>query len=125
MLDKHYDHVAVENGKYEKWVSAGYFTAGEDKSKPTFSLVIPPPNVTGKLHLGHVMDTVPDDIVARYKRMKGFDVFGCPAWTTRASPPRPKSRKSSAKKAFPVTISAGKLPQRSVEVEGRIRQNDP
>jgi valyl-tRNA synthetase len=40
--------------------------------------VIPPPNVTGKLHLGHVMDTVPDDIVARYKRMKGFDVLWVP-----------------------------------------------
>ena len=78
MLDKHYDHVAVENGKYEKWVSEGYFTAGQDKSKPPFSLVIPPPNVTGKLHLGHVMDTVPDDIVARYKRMKGFDVLWVP-----------------------------------------------
>src|SRR5574344_687281 len=78
MLDKHYDPVAVENGKYEKWVSEGYFTAGQDKSKPVFSLVIPPPNVTGKLHLGHVMDTIPDDIVARYKRMKGFDVLWVP-----------------------------------------------
>jgi valyl-tRNA synthetase len=78
MLDKHYDPVAVENGKYEKWVSAGYFTAGEDKSKPAFSLVIPPPNVTGKLHLGHVMDTIPDDIIARYKRMKGYDVLWVP-----------------------------------------------
>ena len=78
MLDKHYDHAAVESGKYEKWVKAGYFTAGQDKSKPVFSLVIPPPNVTGKLHLGHVMDTVPDDIVARYKRMKGYDVLWVP-----------------------------------------------
>ena len=78
MLDKHYDPVAVENGKYEKCVSEGYFTAGQDKSKPVFSLVIPPPNVTGKLHLGHVMDTIPDDIVARYKRMKGFDVLWVP-----------------------------------------------
>ena len=68
MLDKHYDHLAVENGKYEKWVKEGYFTAG-DMSKVPFSLVIPPPNVTGKLHLGHVMDTIPDDIIARYKRM--------------------------------------------------------
>jgi hypothetical protein len=41
-------------------------------------LVIPPPNVTGKLHLGHVMDTIPDDIVARYKRMKGYDVLWVP-----------------------------------------------
>ena len=77
MLDKHYDHLAVEKGKYEKWVSEGYFTAG-DKSKVPFSLVIPPPNVTGKLHLGHVMDTIPDDIIARYKRMKGYDVLWVP-----------------------------------------------
>jgi valyl-tRNA synthetase len=77
MLDKHYDHAAVEKGKYEKWVNSGYFKAG-DKTKQPFSLVIPPPNVTGKLHLGHVMDTIPDDIIARYKRMKGFDVLWVP-----------------------------------------------
>ncbi|MFA9263079.1 MAG: class I tRNA ligase family protein, partial [Undibacterium sp.] len=77
MLDKHYDHAIVEQGKYEKWVEEGFFTAG-DTSKQAFSLVIPPPNVTGKLHLGHVMDTVPDDIIARYKRMKGFDVLWLP-----------------------------------------------
>ena len=77
MLDKRYDHLQVEEGKYEKWKEGGYFTAG-DKSKQPFSLVIPPPNVTGKLHLGHVMDTIPDDIIARYKRMKGFDVLWVP-----------------------------------------------
>ncbi|MCI1244916.1 MAG: valine--tRNA ligase [Bacilli bacterium] len=77
MLEKHYDHAKVEEGKYDKWVKAGYFTAG-DLSKKPFSVVIPPPNVTGKLHLGHVMDTVPDDIVCRYKRMKGYDVLWVP-----------------------------------------------
>ncbi|MCR5078484.1 MAG: valine--tRNA ligase [Bacilli bacterium] len=77
MLDKHYDHALVEEGKYESWKKGGYFTAG-DKSKQPFSLVIPPPNVTGKLHLGHVMDTIPDDIICRYKRMKGFDVLWVP-----------------------------------------------
>ncbi len=77
MLDKHYDHLKVEEGKYEKWVKAGYFTAG-DKTKQPFSIVIPPPNVTGKLHLGHVMDTIPDDIICRYKRMKGYDVLWVP-----------------------------------------------
>lgn len=77
MLDKHYDHLLVEQGKYKNWVEKGYFTAG-DKSKQPFSLVIPPPNVTGKLHLGHVMDTIPDDIIARYKRMKGYDVLWVP-----------------------------------------------
>ena len=77
MLDKHYDHKKVEEGKYENWVNKGYFTAG-DLSKKPFSMVIPPPNVTGKLHLGHVMDTIPDDIICRYKRMKGYDVLWVP-----------------------------------------------
>ena len=78
MLDKHYDPKKVEEGKYERWVNAGYFKAGQDKSKPPFSLVIPPPNVTGKLHLGHAMNTTYEDIIARYKRMKGYDVLWLP-----------------------------------------------
>ena len=78
MLDKHYDPQIVEQGKYENWKTNGYFENGKDESKPVFSMVIPPPNVTGKLHLGHVMDTVPMDIISRYKRMKGFDVLWVP-----------------------------------------------
>ena len=77
MLDTHYDPKVVEEGKYDGWVKKGYFTAG-DKSKQPFSIVIPPPNVTGKLHLGHVMDTIPDDIIIRYKKMKGFDTLWVP-----------------------------------------------
>ena len=77
MLDKRYDPHQVEEGKYQTWKDAGYFTAG-DLSKPAFSLVIPPPNVTGKLHLGHVMDTIPDDIIVRYKKMMGYDVLWVP-----------------------------------------------
>lgn len=78
MLEKRYDPKKVEEGKYEKWKQKGYFIAGKDKSKPAFSLVIPPPNVTGKLHLGHAMDTTLEDIVSRYKRAKGFDVLWVP-----------------------------------------------
>ncbi len=77
MLDKRYDPKTVEEGKYQTWKDEGYFTAG-DTSKQPFSLVIPPPNVTGKLHLGHVMDTIPDDIIVRYKKMMGFDVLWVP-----------------------------------------------
>lgn len=73
MLDKRYDPHLVEEGKYEKWKQNGYFTAG-DKSKQAFSMVIPPPNVTGKLHIGHAWNTTIQDIIARYKKMKGFDV---------------------------------------------------
>jgi len=78
MLEKHYDHHKVESGKYQKWVEQDYFKAGKDRSKPPFSLVIPPPNVTGKLHLGHAMDTTLEDIIARYKRMRGYDVLWLP-----------------------------------------------
>ena len=72
-----YDHKAVEDGRYDKWVRAGYFTAG-DKSKDPFTIVIPPPNVTGILHLGHAWDNTLQDIICRYKRMKGYDVLYLP-----------------------------------------------
>ena len=77
MLDKRYSPKDVEAGKYETWKSKGYFTAG-DKTKDPFSIVIPPPNVTGKLHLGHAWDTTIQDIIARYKRMRGYDVLWLP-----------------------------------------------
>ena len=77
MLEKRYDPHQVEEGKYETWKSKGYFTAG-DKSKQAFSMVIPPPNVTGKLHIGHTCQTTIQDIVARYKKMQGYDVLWLP-----------------------------------------------
>ena len=77
MLDKKYDHVKVEEGKYEKWKNAGYFES-VDKSKEAFCIVIPPPNVTGKLHIGHAWDTSIQDVLIRYKRMQGFDALWVP-----------------------------------------------
>ena len=72
MLDKKYNHIEVEKDKYEKWKTAGYFNSG-DLSKEPYCIVIPPPNVTGKLHLGHAWDTTLQDIIIRYKRMQGYD----------------------------------------------------
>lgn len=77
MLEKRYSPKDVEQGKYEIWKEKGYFTAG-DKSKNPFSMVIPPPNVTGKLHLGHAWNTTIQDIIARYKKMQGYDVLWLP-----------------------------------------------
>ncbi len=77
MLDKKYDHKEVEQGKYEKWLKHNYFKAG-DLTKEAFSIVIPPPNVTGKLHLGHAWDTTLQDIIIRYKKMDGFDCLWLP-----------------------------------------------
>ena len=77
MLDKKYDHLQVEDGKYQKWLENGYFTSG-DLNKEPFCIVIPPPNVTGKLHLGHAWDTGLQDVIIRYKRMKGYDTLWLP-----------------------------------------------
>ena len=77
MLDKKYDHLMVEKNKYENWKEKGYFKSG-DLSKKPFTIVIPPPNVTGKLHLGHAWDTSIQDIIIRYKRMQGYDALWLP-----------------------------------------------
>jgi len=77
MLDKKYNHLEVEQNKYDNWNKKGYFTSG-DLSKKPFCIVIPPPNVTGKLHLGHAWDTTLQDIIIRYKRMDGYDALWLP-----------------------------------------------
>ena len=77
MLDKKYNHLEVEKNKYENWKNKGYFKAG-DKTKPAYCIVIPPPNVTGVLHLGHAWDTALQDIIIRYKRMNGYDALWLP-----------------------------------------------
>ena len=76
-LDKRYDFKKVEENKYDNWKKKGYFTAG-DVNKEKFSMVIPPPNITGKLHIGHSIDTTIQDITCRYKKAKGFDVLYLP-----------------------------------------------
>ncbi len=76
-LETKYNHKEVEKDKYNNWKEKGYFNAG-DKSKDPFCIVIPPPNVTGVLHLGHAWDTTLQDIIIRYKRMQGFDALWLP-----------------------------------------------
>ncbi len=77
MLEKKYNHKQVEEGKYETWLKKDYFKSG-DLSKEPYCIVIPPPNVTGKLHLGHAWDTTLQDILIRYKRMQGYDALWLP-----------------------------------------------
>ncbi len=73
-LPTRYDHKHVESGKYDFWMKHDLFSA-KSPEKPPFCIVIPPPNVTGKLHLGHAWDTALQDIIARFKRMQGFDML--------------------------------------------------
>ena len=78
MLDKKYDHLMVEKDKYEMWKNNGYFTGGKDLIKEPFCIVIPPPNVTGMLHMGHALDNTLQDILIRFKRMQGYNVLWMP-----------------------------------------------
>ena len=78
MLDKKYDHELVEKDKYENWLNKGYFTCDERSNKPPYCIVLPPPNVTGVLHLGHAWDVTLQDIIIRYKKMDGYDCLWLP-----------------------------------------------
>ncbi|MGX6962889.1 valine--tRNA ligase [Vagococcus xieshaowenii] len=68
----------VEAGRYEKWLAGNYFRPSGDAEAKPYSIVIPPPNVTGKLHLGHAWDTTLQDIIIRHKRMQGYDTLWLP-----------------------------------------------
>ena len=70
--------VDIEAPLYEKWISAGYFTADSKSSKEPFTIVLPPPNVTGVLHIGHALDLTLQDCLSRMKRMKGYEVLWLP-----------------------------------------------
>ena len=68
----------IESPLYQKWMTAGYFTADASSNKPAFSIVLPPPNVTGVLHIGHALDQTLQDCLSRMKRMQGFEVLWLP-----------------------------------------------
>ncbi|RKM63246.1 valine--tRNA ligase [Butyrivibrio sp. XB500-5] len=77
-LAKTYDPKGIEGRLYSKWEEKKYFHAEVDKSKTPFTIVIPPPNITGKLHMGHALDNTMQDILIRYKRMQGYNALWQP-----------------------------------------------
>lgn len=77
-LPKTWEPGAVETGVYQGWVDAGYFTADATSAKPPYSIVLPPPNVTGSLHMGHALDHTLMDALTRRKRMQGYEVLWLP-----------------------------------------------
>jgi valyl-tRNA synthetase len=77
-LEKKYNPVQVEEGKYKKWIDEKYFEHKLESDKKKFSIIMPPPNVTGKLHLGHAWDGSLQDFLIRYKKLNGFDTVWIP-----------------------------------------------
>ena len=77
-LDKKYNHEEVEKNKNDFWLNKGYYKCDPKSNKKPFSIVLPPPNVTGVLHLGHAWDVTLQDIIIRYKKMEGYDTLWLP-----------------------------------------------
>ena len=78
-MPKSYNHKAVEDRLYEKWEKSGYFKAKDkDENKPSYCIVMPPPNITGQLHMGHALDETLQDVLIRYKRMSGYETLWIP-----------------------------------------------
>ena len=77
-MPKTYDPASVEHAWYEKWERNGYFHAAPNPGKTPFTIVIPPPNITGKLHMGHALDNTLQDTIIRYKRMCGYETLWLP-----------------------------------------------
>ena len=77
-MPKTYDHLSVEQRWYKIWEEAGYFHAEPNPEKEPFTIVIPPPNITGKLHMGHALDNSLQDTIIRYKRMAGYETLWLP-----------------------------------------------
>ena len=77
-LEKTYNPAAIEDRLYQKWLDGHYFHAKVDRSKKPFTIVMPPPNITGQLHMGHALDNTMQDILIRYKRMQGYEALWQP-----------------------------------------------
>ena len=83
-LEKNYNPSEIEDRLYQKWLDKKYFHAEVNRDKKPFTIVMPPPNITGKLHMGHALDNTMQDIIIRFKRMQGYEALWVPG-TAHAS----------------------------------------
>ena len=77
-MEKTYNPAAIEEKIYDRWLQKKYFHAEVDRSKKPFTIVMPPPNITGQLHMGHALDNTMQDILIRCKRMQGYEALWQP-----------------------------------------------
>ena len=98
-LAKQYDPSQVEDRIYQFWLDGGYFHTKADPDKKPYTIVMPPPNVTGQLHMGHAVDNTMQDILIRTKRMQGYAALWVPAPTMPPLRPRPRSWPRCARRA--------------------------
>ena len=101
-LAKTYDPKGLEDRLYQKWVDNGYFHAKVNPDKKPFTIVMPPPNVTGQLHMGHALDNTMQDILIRYKRMQGYEALWQPGTDHAAIATEVKVTNMLKEKGIPV-----------------------
>ena len=77
-MEKTFEPQKIEKRIYDTWIEKGYFKAHIDPNKKPFTIVIPPPNITGQLHMGHALDNTIQDIIIRFKRMQGYSALWLP-----------------------------------------------
>ena len=107
-LSKVYEPQEVESRIYEMWQKGGYFHAEHTRSRVPFTIVMPPPNVTGQLHMGHAMDAALQDVLIRFKRMEGYSALCCPVWTMPVSLPRSRWTEELRKEGLTAMIWAAR-----------------
>ena len=99
-LEKNYNPSEIEDRLYQKWLDKKYFHAEVDRSKKPFTIVMPPPNITGKLHMGHTLDNTMQDILIRFKRMQGYEALWVPGTDHASISTEEKLQMHSKKKAL-------------------------
>ena len=106
-LPKNYEPKDIEPRWYAEWMARGYFHADAAAPKAPFAIVIPPPNVTGSLHMGHALGTTIEDIFTRWHRMAAYNAMWLPGSTTPASRPRWSSSASCARRRGRAVTTSG------------------
>lgn len=103
-LAKSYKPSEFEDRIYDFWMKGNYFHAEVDKDKKPYTIVMPPPNITGQLHIGHALDLTLQDTLIRWRRMQGYAALWLPVQTMRLLRQRLKSLRLCAKRALPKMI---------------------
>ena len=122
-LPKVYDPKQVESKIYDMWMRGGYFAGKADPDKKPFSIVMPPPNVTGQLHMGHALDATLQDILTRYKRMQGYAALWVPGTDHAGIATQIKVEEMLRKEEGLTRYDLGRgIPQARLGVEKAVRQ---
>ena len=124
-LAKTYDPKGLEDRIYQKWLDNKYFHAEVNRDKKPFTIVMPPPNVTGQLHMGHALDETMQDILIRFKRMQGYEALWQPGTDHAAIATEVKVIEKLKEQGIDKNeIGKRRIPETCLGMEGRVRRKN-